>query len=178
MPLLKRKSKESDSKECSPKRGIAVAYTMKRNKKAAGGSVESGDPTMNMSKGGDPYSEMEESKRKNMAEGGDVDAQEQAAEQGNQQGGGLSSPDQQGAGSPVSGEEAKKFAQGMCPSCGYSEGGMVSNDVGEGEEADKKPNEFDDLVLRDGLEEHYTGANSGDEDNDNDIVKRAMKKRK
>ncbi len=34
------------------KGSLAVAYSMKRKKMAAGGSVESGDKTMNMSKGG------------------------------------------------------------------------------------------------------------------------------
>jgi len=67
-----------------------------------------------------------------------------------------------------------------------SEGGRVAN---EGEDemshlADGKPNEFDDLALRDDLEEHYTGANSGDELGDaredqdrHDIVARIMRKR-
>lgn len=66
-----------------------------------------------------------------------------------------------------------------------SRGGQVANDVGTGAEADMEPNQFDDLVLRDGLEEHYTGANSGDEignaqeDADRrDIVAMIMKSRK
>lgn len=36
-----------------PKHSLAVAYSMKRKKKASGGSVDSGDMTMNLSKGGD-----------------------------------------------------------------------------------------------------------------------------
>ncbi len=67
----------------------------------------------------------------------------------------------------------------------YSKGGMVANDVGTGQEADKLPNQFDDLVLRDDLESSYTGANSGDElgnaqeDEDRrDIVAMIMKSRK
>lgn len=66
-----------------------------------------------------------------------------------------------------------------------SKGGMVANDVGTGQEADKLPNQFDDLVLRDNLEEHYTGKNSGDELDDaqenedrRDIVSMIMKSRK
>jgi len=67
-----------------------------------------------------------------------------------------------------------------------SEGGEVANG---GEDdldqmADGKPNEFDDLALRDGLESSYTGANSGDElgneqlDHDeHDIIERIMKSR-
>lgn len=66
----------------------------------------------------------------------------------------------------------------------YSQGGQVANDVGTGQEADKLPNQFDDLVLDDDLEFHETGANSGDELGDEaededrrDIVKKIMKSR-
>lgn len=66
----------------------------------------------------------------------------------------------------------------------YSMGGEVSNDTGEGEVADEMPNQFDDLVLDDSLEDHDTGANSGDElgnsqeDEDrHDIISRIMKSR-
>lgn len=45
----------------------------------------------------------------------------------------------------------------------FSKGGRVANDVGMGASADLEDNQFDDLVLRDDLEQHYTGANSGDE---------------
>lgn len=70
---------------------------------------------------------------------------------------------------------------------GYSEGGRVANeDHGpmDSRLAGFKQNEFDDLALRDDLEQHYTGANSGDElgnsqeDSDRrDIVSRIMKSR-
>lgn len=43
----------------------------------------------------------------------------------------------------------------------FSEGGEVAND--DEITAGFLPNEFDDLALRDGLEQSYTGANSGDE---------------
>jgi hypothetical protein len=66
----------------------------------------------------------------------------------------------------------------------YSKGGMVANG---GEDdldnlADGKPNEFDDLAMRDDLEFSYDGKNSGDErghplEEDDDIVSRIMKKR-
>lgn len=69
-----------------------------------------------------------------------------------------------------------------------SEGGMVANqEHGYKDEdlADFDENEFDDLVLRDDLEDHDTGKNSGDEIDDaqedhdrDDIVARAMKSRK
>lgn len=69
----------------------------------------------------------------------------------------------------------------------YSEGGKVANS-GEDEldkMADGKPNNFDDLSMRDDLESSYTGANSGDEigndqeDEDRrDIVSRIMASRR
>jgi hypothetical protein len=65
----------------------------------------------------------------------------------------------------------------------FSEGGRVANHdprIGGSEE-----NEFDDIYLRDDLEQHYTGANSGDEIGDegederrDDIVSRVMRSRK
>lgn len=65
---------------------------------------------------------------------------------------------------------------------GFSEGGKVANS--DEAEADFSPNEFDDLHLRDDLEEHETGANSGDEISDEqedhdrkDIIKKVMKSR-
>jgi len=69
-----------------------------------------------------------------------------------------------------------------------SEGGKVANeDHGHNDEhlAGFSPNEFDDLVLRDDLESHYTGESSGDElgdereDHDrHDIVARVMASRR
>lgn len=66
---------------------------------------------------------------------------------------------------------------------GYSEGGKVANS--DLPEADFMPNEFDDLHLRDDLEEHYTAENSGDElgnaqeDMDRkDVVSRIMASRR
>ncbi len=64
----------------------------------------------------------------------------------------------------------------------YSEGGQVANDTPP--TADFEDNDFDDLVLRDDLKEHYTGENSGDEDgnerteeDEHDLVRRIMKSR-
>lgn len=109
---------------------LAIAYSMKRKqRKASGGTVSSGDKTMNMAKGGD------------------VDPMAEA-----------------------------------CPHCGskkMSEGGKVANS--DLPVADFKPNEFDDLHLRDDLEEHETGANSGDElggPSKDDLVARAMLRKK
>lgn len=68
-----------------------------------------------------------------------------------------------------------------------SEGGRVANQEHGPDDEDLagfSPNEFDDLVLRDDLEQHYTGENSGDElgnmkeeQDDRDIVSRIMKAR-
>lgn len=64
----------------------------------------------------------------------------------------------------------------------YSQGGMVANDTGTGQEADKLPNQFDDLVLRDDLEDdHEEDKNIGDpeqDDRDADVVSKIMKSRK
>lgn len=65
----------------------------------------------------------------------------------------------------------------------YSEGGKVANE--DLPIADDMPAEYDDLHLRDGLEEHYTGKNSGDEignehedERRSDIVSKIMHSRK
>jgi len=61
----------------------------------------------------------------------------------------------------------------------YSHGGVVANDVGEGEEADKLPNEFDDLVLDDHLEQHEHASDEiGDERVHDDPIDRIMMKHK
>ncbi len=64
-----------------------------------------------------------------------------------------------------------------------SEGGKVSNEEDE-DLADFDSNEFDDLVLDDDLEEHYTDENSGDELGDHqededrkDMISRIMRSR-
>ena len=65
-----------------------------------------------------------------------------------------------------------------------SEGGEIAND-GELERADEQTAQFDDLVERDDLAEHYTGANSGDElghpsevtnEDEDDMVERILKR--
>lgn len=56
----------------------------------------------------------------------------------------------------------------------YSHGGMVANDVGEAA-ADKLPAEYDDLVLRDDLEDD---SGAGNEKGASDMVDNIMKKRK
>lgn len=60
----------------------------------------------------------------------------------------------------------KQFAKGGMM---MSEGGEVANDVGEGEEADMEPNQFDDLAKDGGLESHIMGNQEmGDSQETND----------
>lgn len=203
MPLLKGKSKKAVSKnietemeEGKPqKQAIAIAYSMKKKKKmASGGSVESGDPTMNFSKGGSTPFPKRAKNRGSEHEKGVHHARLRMSEPGESGAGyAVSAGDNETAkqdhetallrlksmSGPTSGKSG--FAGGGmvdCPSCGhnFSHGGEVANDSAP--IADSMPAEFDDLVLDDGLEEHYTGENSGDEDGASDVVKRAMKARK
>lgn len=64
-----------------------------------------------------------------------------------------------------------------------SKGGMVANDTPV--EADFEKNDFDDLAMHDHLEDHYTGADSGDELGDHeededrrDVVSQIMRSRR
>lgn len=77
-------------------------------------------------------------------------------------------------------QDADMIARIMHKRKEYSMGGMVANDVGEGQEADKLPNQFDDLVLRDDLEDDSDAGNEiGDEAQDKrDVVSKIMKSRK
>lgn len=63
----------------------------------------------------------------------------------------------------------------------YSQGGMVANDVGVAE-ADESPAEYDDLVLRDELEDDSGAGNEhGDtkqDERDSDVVSKIMASRK
>lgn len=164
---------------------LAIAYQMKKKAKkachggkmASGGSVSSGDPEMNY------------------AEGGRIGSHQSACDEHCNHPG---KPHEQASGyaketHPVelpthqgltdSGEQSKAHEMDMVGRVmrKMSKGGQVANDVGEGQEADKKPNEFDDLVLRDDLEFSDSGANSGDEDggpSKDDVIARAMMKKK
>jgi hypothetical protein len=61
MPLIKGKSPKAFSKNVATemdagkpqKQALAIAYSVKRKKKASGGTVESGSPTMNYAEGGE-----------------------------------------------------------------------------------------------------------------------------
>lgn len=127
--------------------------------------------------------EMHSMKKPNlMAEGGDV-RDEHDMEMLNQMG-----DEDEGAGDMDSIHPMiQKIMMGRMK--GYSEGGKVANEE-SGESTDEPTfakesgNEFDDLALDDDLEEHYTGANSGDEMGDeqenhdeHDIVMRVLKSR-
>lgn len=68
----------------------------------------------------------------------------------------------------------------------YSKGGMVANGGEDDldEMADGKPNNFDDLALRDDLEFSYDGKNSGDhlgneqlDEDDSDMIAKIMRSR-
>lgn len=203
------------------KPSIAVAYSMKKKaKKASGGMVSSGDPTMNYSKGGS----VEHKERRGY--GGDREAGAKGVHRSSHSSGkdrgrsevgdvvnsprayaisGITAKEEHGRvlgdlksmkgphGNYADGgevvEQTPKSAGSAppCTNCGHvamSEGGEVANDTGEGQGADKSPNQFDDLVLRDGLEFSETGENSGDKKGDkrshkeDDLVAKAMLKRK
>jgi len=79
-------------------------------------------------------------------------------------------------------EDADMIARIMHKRKMYSKGGMVAND--DEPIAEFKPNQFDDLALRDDMESEYTGANSGDEDGneamderDHDVIRKIMASR-
>lgn len=78
-------------------------------------------------------------------------------------------------------EDADMIARIMHKRKEYSQGGMVANDVGVAE-ADKLPAEYDDLVLRDDLEDTSGPGNEiGDEtldDEEADVVSKIMSSRK
>ncbi len=207
MPLFKGKKKDSKDSECKePKRGIAIAYSMKSKKKASGGTVESGDAEMNLSKGGNVdskiYDRGDESRQKgvhltnykgkgNSAAGSYVKSaksgntsvpKEKLHEYAKEEHGRVLDEMRSDKG------DRRNLAGGgevECPSClhKFSHGGEIAND--DEPIADEMPAQFDFLADEDGLEFHDTGANSGDEDGDpdpdkkkNDLVSRAMISRK
>lgn len=156
------------------KPSLALAYKMKKKEKkmAYGGEMEDADSvtprpyprSQQPTKDGDEKKPV--GKRINFpgfAEGGEVGAKEEDAKDLNQ---------------------SKMFSDGDMivdrAMKKYSKGGKVANDVSD--LAGFKPNEFDDLVLRDDLKSTYgEGNNSGDmsgnaqEDHDqDDIVSRVM----
>lgn len=63
----------------------------------------------------------------------------------------------------------EKRSQNFSGLARLSRGGKVANDTGTGQEADKLPNQMDDLVLRDDLESTY-----GDDDNSGDALGNAQ----
>jgi hypothetical protein len=217
-------------------KSIAIAYSMKKKAKkcASGGTVKSGDPEMNYSKGGE-VAEHQSGKSGLVRTDTESNQNQRGVNQhgykGSSGGTSMAGAYLRDYGSSGPGHPAKKpanihketlsklksmkgphgnYAEGgevsdPCPHCGempsgeqsnaheldmvgrimnkrmMSKGGMIANEEGEGFAADEMPNEFDDLVLRDGLEEHYTGSNSGDELGGpfkDDLVARAMLRKK
>lgn len=138
---------------------LSIAYSMKKKAKncASGGTVSSGDPTMNY------------------AEGGEVEGGAPAWVCSKCGGHG-----QTFKGYQDGSHELDMISKILSKRKAMSHGGQVANDTDF--TADQAPNEFDDLVLRDDEEmEGYTGENSGDEiggPSKDDAVSRAMIKRK
>lgn len=141
---------------------LAIAYAMKRKaKKMAQGGTVTDDKTVGEIIGY-PGSTKTPVKK---AEGGEMD------------------PDQYAIGGSVVDRIMARRGNETNPVM-MSEGGKVANGSMTEGLADQKPNEFDDLVLRDDLESENTGETAGDfigdeqEDADRaDIVSRAMRSR-
>lgn len=174
------------------KPSLAIAHSMKRKSKycggkmASGGTVESGNPTMNMAEGGfigshqSPCHEHcnhpgltheqaepmnEEFNKKHPAHSDAAAVAEDDRELG-QHGEIEEGPTgtRMSRGGPVQDESHEFDMVGRVMAQRqkmFSKGGRVANS--DLPVAGFKPNEFDDLHLRDDLESNYTGENSGDE---------------
>jgi hypothetical protein len=219
MPLEKGKSEKAFTHNIKAEmhagkpqnQALAIAYSMKRKaKKASGGTVESGDETMNMAQGGmcpncgyaeggmltkDGY--QSENSKPHQTDPMKVEPQnewdeepfhvpssshenEMAKEEDdrdlNQHGEMEEGPYAQGGMLTEDGYQSEEDEEDMVgrvmkerQKC-FSEGGKIANS--DELTAGFEPNEFDDLHLRDGLESHYTGENSGDELSDAEEDKR------
>jgi len=190
MPLIKGKSEKSFKENVRTemesgrplKQSLAIAYATKRaaQHKSRGGFVEeekaSGyEPCVHCARGG--YCPVHGD---NMAHGGMMEKEEKSS--------GYHEMPRATMKHDMAAEDEDDDMISRIMRQRYSKGGRVANeDHGYMDEdlADFKQNEFDDLSLRDDLEEHYTGANSGDEIDDerededrHDIVARAMKSMK
>jgi hypothetical protein len=154
MPLMK-KSKAMESEEPKEK-SLAIAYGMKKKAKkyADGGIVDSVQKAL----------------------APDFYAAEKQKQQSQQTPPPAYPMDMKAEGGDVHDEDMVDRILRKC----MSEGGMVANE--QGEQADSMPNEFDDLALRDDLEFHDTGADSGDDhgsklNQEEDRFDRMLKKR-
>jgi hypothetical protein len=163
MPLIKGKSPESFSKNVSTEmhsgkpqaQSLAIAYAMKRK-----------------------------AQQKKMWAGGYADGGEFEEDEEKTGYGPMPKSHEEPGYSHLEGhdEDDDDLVSRIMRQC-YSEGGRVANDTPD--VADFEDNEFDDLVLDDGLEEDYTDANSGDELDDkqededrHDIISKIMKMRR
>ena len=188
-------------------KSFALAYNMKRKKKmASGGTVSSGDKTMNYGNGG-TVAFGKADKKDTSKERGVHTARLPVSEPGESGAGyGVQAGDKKRAkedhetalstlksmSGPISGKSG--FAEGgsvdpmqeiTCPHCtkSFSHGGQVANQ--DKPLADGMKAEYDYLHLSDGLSDDSTGSNEGDEIGDSeedklrhDLVSRAMLKRK
>lgn len=161
-------------------KSLAMSYNMKKKRKmAAGGEVDeeqaSTPPTPNLPGANSAQSSMRKAFK--FAKGGEASAMEEDDKDLNQH-------------APMTKEDMyddlvdrimMHKSDDLSSEARLSEGGMVANET-DVASADEMPADYDDLVLDDTLESHYTGANSGDElgnaqeDEDRkDIVSRIMK---
>lgn len=91
MPLMNKKSKKAfdhnvkaEMESGKPQdQALAIAYSVKRKKKASGGSVQSGSPTMNYAKGGAVKNESAKSEQRPMPSEKDKDAHQVSRNSGN-----------------------------------------------------------------------------------------------
>ncbi len=202
MPLLKGKSKaafghnvktEMDSGKPQGQ-ALAIAYNMKRKKKmASGGTVQSGDTTMNYAEGGQVTADNYQSQCTEHCNypcevhpQAEYDSAEYNKMHGMHHNSMAMSEDERMLnqhGEMEEGPQGPWMAEGgMMTDSGYQDEDHDMDMVGrimkqrqmmyskggkvanqDSIEAGFSPNEFDDLHLRDDLESSYTGANSGDE---------------
>lgn len=159
MPLFRGKSAESFDRDQDGRGGLAMAYGMKKKAK-------------NMAKGGMSCQDCASGKCMKhggmMAEGGDVEMRGVRDSERHEK------------------DDADMVSRIMRKR--MSEGGRVANEEhgpDQDDLADFSPNEFDVLELEDGLKDHDTAANSGDELGDaqededrEDMISRIMKSRR
>jgi hypothetical protein len=177
MPLLKGKSKKvfshnvaTEMEQGHPqKQSLAIAYSMRKKHAADGGEM--------CAHGGPEHCAMG-----CYAQGGD--AKDWTPERGKKA---MPNPKLMAEGGMLTDDGYQSSEDGLdmigrIIARHMSKGGRVANDTPI--TAGFKPNDFDDLAMRDDLESTYTGANSGDEDgselnqDEEDLISRVMRKRK
>lgn len=201
MPLMHGKSEKAFKQNVRTemhhdkplKQSLAIAYAIKKKAaqqhKAHGGEMcahgkmmgECMEPHEHYEDGGpvmDPVKTKHfmEGFKKPMAEGGEIHHEEMMEYDP------VENPEEHKMNMEAEMEDEHMIDKIMKQRKGYSKGGQVANDVGEGEDADMEPNQFDDLVKEDELEAHYPGSEEiGDEQEDmdrHDMISKIMKDRK